>query len=79
MFPLFPANISNYLVNYNLVIDCLHARWSVFVWNRNGALLYSVCPPMNSRMIEVGGIAAISAGFSAVTRSRNESRLCAFS
>ena len=36
-------------------------------------ILYKVCPPMNSRMMEVGGMAAISEGLSALHLLRNSS------
>ena len=39
---------------------------------------YSVWPPMNSRMMEVGGMAAISAGLRALTLVRNSSSWLAF-
>ena len=39
---------------------------------------YRVCPPMNSRMMLVGGIAAISAGRMATTWERNVMSVRAF-
>jgi hypothetical protein len=39
--------------------------------------LYNVCPSMNSRRIEVGGIAAISAGLIAAIYPRNFRRRAA--
>ena len=37
------------------------------------SMAYRVCPPINSLMMEVGGMAAISEGLRAVTLTRNSS------
>ena len=45
-------------------------RMNSEAWTIGG---YRVCPPMNSRIMEVGGTAAISEGFRADTFLRNSS------